>query len=62
MEKIAEQSDLGVAKKYQISDELWEKMKPLLLPPKKKKKDGRPQMDDRKAMNAISYVLRTGCQ
>jgi transposase len=34
----------------------------LLPPPKKKKKVGRPRMNDRKAMNAIFYVLRTGCQ
>jgi putative transposase len=36
-----------------------------LLPPtrkKKKKKDGRPRMNDKKAMSAIFYVLRTGCQ
>ncbi len=31
-------------------------------PPKPKKKPGRPRMDDRKAMNAIFYILRTGCQ
>ena len=29
---------------------------------KKKKKTGRPRMDDRKAMNAIFYIARTGCQ
>jgi len=34
----------------------------LLPPPKPKKKSGRPRMDDRLAMNAIFYVLRTGCQ
>jgi transposase len=28
----------------------------------KKKKSGRPRMNDRKAMNAIFYILRTGCQ
>lgn len=27
-----------------------------------KMKTGRPRMDDRKAMSAIFYVLRTGCQ
>jgi transposase len=33
------------------------------LPPrKKKKKAGRPRMNDKKAMSAIFYVLRTGCQ
>jgi transposase len=29
---------------------------------RRKKKTGRPRMDDRKAMSAIFYVLRTGCQ
>ena len=29
---------------------------------KKRPKGGRPPMDDRKAMTAILYVLRTGCQ
>jgi putative transposase len=54
--------DLGVAPEYQMSDELWERIEPLLPPPKPKKKSGRPRMDDRKAMSAIFYVLRTGCQ
>ena len=37
-------------------------MLPPLPPLKKKKRSGRPRMDDRKAMSAIFYVLRTGCQ
>ena len=53
---------LGVDPEYQIPDELWERIKPLLPAPKPKKKPGRPRMDDRKAMTAIIYVLRTGCQ
>jgi putative transposase len=53
---------LGIGSEYQISDALWERIKPLLPPPKPKKKPGRPRMDDRKAMTAIFYVLRTGCQ
>ena len=60
-----EEDDLGIDEKYQIPDELWKRTQPLIpLPPKKKNKDrpGRPRMDDRKAMNAIFYVLRTGCQ
>ena len=53
---------LGVGPEYQIPDELWERIESLLPPPKLKKKPGRPRMDDRKAMTAIFYVLRTGCQ
>jgi putative transposase len=52
----------GVAEKFQLPDELWEKIKPLLPSPKPKKKEGRPRMNDRQAMTAIFYVLRTGCQ
>lgn len=55
-------SELGVSEEYQIPDEMWERIQPLLPEPKPKKKPGRPRMDDRKAMTAIFYVLRTGCQ
>jgi putative transposase len=53
---------LGVAPEYQIPDELWERIRTLLPEPKPKKKSGRPRMDDRQAMTAIFYVVRTGCQ
>ena len=53
----------NVESAYEIPDVLWDKIVPLLPPSKrKKKKAGRPRMNDRKAMSAIFYVLRTGCQ
>jgi transposase len=52
----------GVDSLYEIPDVIWNRIIPLLPPPKKKKKVGRLRMNDRKAMNAIFYVLRTGCQ
>jgi transposase len=54
----------GVDYLYEIPDLLWNRIIPLLRPlrKKKKKKAGRPRMNDRKAMSAIFYVLRTGCQ
>lgn len=58
----------NVESAYEIPDVLWDKIVPLLPPPKrkkkkkKKKKAGRLRMNDRKAMSAIFYVLRTGCQ
>jgi transposase len=52
----------GVESAYEISDVLWDRITPLLPLRKKKKKAGRPRMDDRRAMSAIFYVLRTGCQ
>lgn len=54
--------ELGINDQYQLPDSLWEKIVPLLPPLPKKKKEGRKRMDDRKAMTAIFYILRTGCQ
>ncbi len=51
-----------VVEDFQIPDEIWAFIIPLLPPEKTKKKSGRPRMDDHKAMNAIFYVLRTGIQ
>ena len=47
---------------HQISDALWEQIMPLLPPELPKAKGRRPRMDDRKAMEAILYVLRTNCK
>lgn len=49
---------------WRISDALWEKMNPLIPPPPKKHPLGchNPRVPDRNAMNAIFFVLRTGCQ
>src|SRR5215472_9431107 len=52
----------GVESAYEIPDELWDRISSLLPLGKRKKKAGRPRMNDRKAMSAIFYVLRTGCQ
>jgi transposase len=56
----------GVDSLYEIPDTLWNRIIPLLLPRKRKKKEkkkaGRPRMNDKKAMSTIFYVLRTGCQ
>lgn len=49
--------------KWHLSDELWAKMKPL-LPPRKVHPLGchNPRVPDRQAMEAILFVLSTGCQ
>ena len=54
----------GVDSSYCIPDVVWDRIIAWLLslPSRRKKKTGRPRMDDRKAMSAIFYVLRTGCQ
>jgi transposase len=49
---------------YRVSGKLWAKIEPLL--PKHVNTHrfggGRPRADDRKCMDAIFFVLRTGCQ
>jgi len=49
--------------KWRISDALWAKIEPL-LPPGKPHPLGchNPRVPDRRAMDAIFFVLRTGCQ
>jgi transposase len=42
-----------------VPDALWERVAPL-LPTPKKKKPGRPRADDRAALEAIIFVLKTG--
>lgn len=51
------------AEKYRMPDDLWDRIQPL-LPPRKPHPLGchNPRVDDRKAMDAIFFVLRTGCQ
>jgi transposase len=50
--------------RYRVSDELWEKIEPLLPRHVNTYRfgGGRPRADDRKCMDGIFFVLRTGCQ
>ena len=49
---------------FQISDELWEVLEPLLPEHVNTHRfgGGRPRVPDRTCANGIFYVLRTGCQ
>ena len=51
-------------KMYLVSDELWSKIQPLLPPHVNTHRfgGGRPRTNDRKCLNGILFVLRTGCQ
>ena len=52
-----------VRRDWRIPDALWERLQPLLPPRKLHPLGGhRPRVDDRQAMDAIFFVLRTGCQ
>src|SRR6266568_5278906 len=47
---------------WEVSEEVWEKVKPLIPAAPSHAKGGRPRMDDRRAFEAMVYVLRTGIQ
>ena len=52
-----------VRRDFLIPDALWAEIEPL-LPARRKHPLGchNPRVDDRRAMDAIFFVLRTGCQ
>ena len=47
---------------WEVSDELWERVQPLIPPAPSHAKGGRPRVGDRQAFEAIVYILRTGIQ
>jgi putative transposase len=47
---------------WTIPDQMWQRIQPLLPPEKEPGAPGRPPLPFRKVMNAILFVLRTGCQ
>ena len=59
---MPEEADYGVGCGFELSDELWTAIEEVLPEPKVRKKPGRPRMEDRQAMTAIFYVMRTGIQ
>lgn len=44
---------------WRLTDQQWERVRGLLPPPKP---EGRPRADDRRTLEGILYVLRTGCR
>jgi len=46
-------------RRYEIRDDQWEKVKGL-LPPERKPQGGRPAIDNRKMLNAMHWVIRSG--
>jgi len=52
----------SIDEKWRIPGELWFHIEKILPPGKSKPKGGRPRMINRKAMEAIFFILRTGCQ
>lgn len=46
--------------RWKLTDEQWEKVKPLLPEPKVGRKGGRPWADNRKVFEGILWILHTG--
>lgn len=47
---------------WEVSNELWKRVRPLIPPRPPKPKGGRPPKDDRQMFEALLFVLRTGMQ
>jgi putative transposase len=47
---------------WRVPDELWEKIEPILAKYDPPKNTGRRRIDQRAALDAIIFRLRTGCQ
>jgi putative transposase len=55
-------SSISLCIPLEVSDELREQVRPLIPPAPSHAKGGRPRLDDRRAFEAVVYVLRTGIQ
>ena len=53
---------MSKAPNWRVSDELWERVEPLLPKYRVWRVGGRPRVDRRMVLDGILYVLRTGCQ
>jgi putative transposase len=47
---------------WRVPDELWEKIEPILAVHDPPKPTGRPRLDQRAALDAIIFRMRSGCQ
>ncbi len=47
---------------WRVPDELWKRAEPLLPRYRRSKRGGRPRTAQRRVLDGILYVLRTGCQ
>ena len=48
-------------KRYELTKEQWERIKPL-LPPEETGKRGRPRKDNRTMLNGMLWIVRSGAQ
>ena len=56
---LMEQWETAALEHVHVSEEQWAHIRPLLPPPRR---EGRPRADERRTLEGILYVLRTGCR
>ncbi len=61
-QKRSKKRAMSRTRPWEVSDELWERVRPLIPARPPHPKGGRPAEDDRQMFAAIVYVLRTGIQ
>lgn len=54
--------EMARTKPWRVSDEFWQRVEPLVPETPSHARGGRPRMPDRKAFEAMIYILRTGIQ
>ncbi len=47
---------------WEITDDLWEQIEPVLLAADPPKATGRKRVDQRRMLNGVVYKVRSGCQ
>ena len=57
---MSEREKLGTI--WEVSDELWERIEPVILEEDPPKARGRKRADAREMLNGIIFRLRSGCQ
>lgn len=57
--EVAREREEHATREQRLSDSQWERIVPLLP---RRAREGRPRSDDRRTLDGILYVLRTGCR
>jgi len=62
--KVSSSADGGLMARYGrlLTDAQWEKIRPLLPRPRSRRRGGRPRASDRKVLEGILWILRSGAR
>jgi putative transposase len=62
MKRDKRKNDKSLPTIWRVDDELWSKVEPILVAHDPPAKTGRPRIDQRAALDAIIFRMRSGCQ